>query len=175
MVRARTIAFLCSLLCAVGFVTASPSVSAPPQTTDRSAQQIRITADDIARLPVGKHYLVDLTRRGVIYDFDSTGRPIDFTRVKVHTAAGDVAIDTWLKGKLPSTAIRWRAGHLRLGHAKEFSSFYVRGPRSPALGFTCDGARCDCKGDDDCNDMFSSGVCGDIAACTPDGCSCLRL
>lgn len=44
------------------------------------------------------------------------------------------------------------------------------------LGFTCTGLSCSCSGDNDCNDMFSSDVCGDIAACYHDGtCACLRI
>jgi len=32
-------------------------------------------------------------------------------------------------------------------------------------GYTCAGLRCTCSGDDDCNDMFGDGVCGDISSC----------
>ena len=46
------------------------------------------------------------------------------------------------------------------------------------LGFSCGRLTCDCSGDDDCNDMFSSGVCGDIALCDEAGgevsCWCFR-
>jgi hypothetical protein len=46
------------------------------------------------------------------------------------------------------------------------------------LGFTCGPLGCVCSGDSDCNDMFSSGICGD-AICFEDGsggvvCICLR-
>jgi hypothetical protein len=48
------------------------------------------------------------------------------------------------------------------------------------LGFQCTGLHCSCNGDGDCNDMFSTNVCGDIAQCyeESDGsvrCECLRL
>jgi len=43
------------------------------------------------------------------------------------------------------------------------------------LGFECGGLACTCSGDADCNDMFSTGVCGQIAGCVDDGCWCLRL
>jgi hypothetical protein len=39
------------------------------------------------------------------------------------------------------------------------------GRTSPRLGYSCEGLKCTCIGDDDCNDMFSDGVCGDIAVC----------
>jgi hypothetical protein len=32
-------------------------------------------------------------------------------------------------------------------------------------GYTCSGLKCTCTGDDDCNDMFSDGVCGDVSSC----------
>jgi hypothetical protein len=43
------------------------------------------------------------------------------------------------------------------------------------LGYTCEGLQCTCTGDADCNDMFSDGVCGDIASCTDDVCKCLKF
>ena len=48
------------------------------------------------------------------------------------------------------------------------------------LGFSCGGGSCTCAGDADCNDMFSTDVCGDVASCQegPDGsvtCACLRF
>jgi hypothetical protein len=43
--------------------------------------------------------------------------------------------------------------------------------------YSCWGAMCGCLGDDDCNSMFESAGCGDIAACYEDvgGCACLRI
>ena len=51
---------------------------------------------------------------------------------------------------------------------------------SSSSGFQCTGLHCSCTGDVDCNDMFSTNVCGDIAQCyeESDGsvnCECLRL
>lgn len=48
----------------------------------------------------------------------------------------------------------------------------------PRLGFECSGLLCICTGDADCNDLFSSGLCGD-GICFEDGsgnvvCLCLR-
>lgn len=33
------------------------------------------------------------------------------------------------------------------------------------LGFTCMGPLCACSGDPDCNDLFSTGLCGSNAVC----------
>ena len=43
------------------------------------------------------------------------------------------------------------------------------------LSYSCEGLQCTCTGDADCNDMFTDGVCGDIASCNDDVCKCLRL
>ena len=50
-------------------------------------------------------------------------------------------------------------------------------PRPSTAQFECSRASCSCSGDADCNDMFSSGVCGRDALCDQTGgvtCTCLR-
>ncbi len=58
-----------------------------------------------------------------------------------------------------------------------------KGPRTPlppkggTMNFQCNMTSCTCRGDADCNNMFSSNVCGRSAVCdTTSGveCSCLR-
>lgn len=46
---------------------------------------------------------------------------------------------------------------------------------APKANYTCSGLECTCTGDADCNDMFSSGKCGDISSCetTTGVCKCL--
>jgi hypothetical protein len=41
----------------------------------------------------------------------------------------------------------------------------VRGGGGGGLGYSCSGLVCTCTGDEDCNDMFGDGVCGDVASC----------
>jgi hypothetical protein len=53
-------------------------------------------------------------------------------------------------------------------------------PAFEKLGYACDGPLCICEGDDDCNDMFTTAGCGDIAQCYSDGqggvvCVCLTI
>jgi hypothetical protein len=47
-----------------------------------------------------------------------------------------------------------------------------------AHGYSCAGLVCNCTGDVDCNDMFGSGVCGDVAQCDnstdPPTCWCFK-
>ena len=57
----------------------------------------------------------------------------------------------------------------------------VKSDANPSTGgvaeYKCEGLKCTCKGDTDCNNMFEAKVCGDIASCTGSGddaeCSCL--
>lgn len=46
--------------------------------------------------------------------------------------------------------------------------------RGRSLGFTCSGFGCVCTGDADCNDMFSTNVCGPYAVCINNVCWCSR-
>ncbi len=66
---------------------------------DRSTPRVRevkVTAQTLAKLPDGK-YVVDLTRKGTIYEFDPATGSIDFERVMVRTAAGEEAIEPRMK------------------------------------------------------------------------------
>ena len=58
----------------------------------------------------------------------------------------------------------------------------LKGTRAPipsrggTMNFSCGSTSCTCRGDRDCNDMFSTTVCGGRAVCdnTTGECSCLR-
>lgn len=52
-----------------------------------------------------------------------------------------------------------------------FGQFTIGG----SAGFACSGIACTCSGDVDCNDMYTTGVCGDIGVCDENGCWCLRV
>jgi hypothetical protein len=49
----------------------------------------------------------------------------------------------------------------------------VRRPRG-TLGFTCNPLFCACRGDADCNDLFTTGLCGPRDICIDDVCYCVR-
>lgn len=53
----------------------------------------------------------------------------------------------------------------------------VRSRNLAPAGFQCQGLRCSCQGDLDCNDLFSTDLCGPIASCDNNTgvCECLRL
>jgi hypothetical protein len=149
---------------------------------ESKVRRIQVNAETIAQLSGGKKYVVDLTQRSVIYVLDSKKRPIDFTRVMVRTAAGEVPISSWLEKNLSKTPLAgWNSRHLRIGTTEGFRS--VRGltvttrvPPAGTVNFQCGSLLCSCKGDPDCNGMFSTNVCGPHAACDLDTgiCVCLR-
>ncbi|TLY17382.1 MAG: hypothetical protein E6K69_02185 [Nitrospirae bacterium] len=144
-----------------------------PQLGVRPVTTIRVTATDIAKLPAKTPYILDLTRQGVIYECDSTAARIDFSRVAVRTAKATTPIATLMNGPLKSRVTsQWSSSRFRMGSSSSFGRIKV-GPRG--TNFSCEGAQCTCTGDADCNDMFSSGVCGDIAVCNETGCTCLTL
>ena len=43
------------------------------------------------------------------------------------------------------------------------------------MGYICEGLACSCVGDEDCNDMFLHGGCGDVASCRSEDGSCWCL
>ena len=43
-----------------------------------------------------------------------------------------------------------------------------------SLNFNCNGSYCACTGDADCNDMFTTNVCGPSAICIGSSCFCSR-
>lgn len=50
-------------------------------------------------------------------------------------------------------------------------------PKGGTMNFQCNMTSCTCQGDADCNNMFTSNVCGRSAVCDTSGnveCSCLR-
>lgn len=156
------------------------NLTASTLTTTVCPTKLVITADDIARIRNGKFYIIDLTRRGVIYEFDSRSKRIDFNKVKVRMKEGDVLIETLLKKLLPKEAAdKWKTKRLRIGATIGFT----KPPRNAPidlLEYQCDGLLCSCSGDTDCNDMFSSSECGDLSVCIDDiegypQCFCLRI
>ena len=141
---------------------------------EKAARKVSVTPDDIARLPAGKSYVVD-TRHGAIYDFDASTKPVDFNRIKLRTDTGQISMKSLLEKLWPGKS---ESTHLSVGTPKDLKrrSASKTPVRNGGENFTCDGLKCDCSGDDDCNNMFGSNVCGSIAVCREDGtCSCLRI
>ncbi len=67
-----------------------------------------------------------------------------------------------VKGKIKSFTISKADGTL-IGVVK---------PGDKVLQFNCTGNVCTCNGDEDCNKMFSTNVCGPVAVCVGTACAC---
>jgi hypothetical protein len=144
----------------VGF---SPMLQTFPES--HSIRRIQVTARTIAALFPGRSYVVDLTQRGVVYEFSPQAGRIDFDRVKVRTARGEVTIaffmeTTILKDKLAGT---------------------VQNPPTGTTNFQCAKDICNCAGTRDCSDLiFNSSLCGGHIFCATNpvtgekDCTCRR-
>lgn len=79
-------------------------------------------------------------------------------------ATGDTLSVTVQKGKITSYTLTSKTGQVK-GTAVV---------KSGALEFACNRSFCSCAGDADCNDMFTTNVCGPNAVCFGDICVCMR-
>ena len=98
-------------------------------------------------------FLIDIGNNGI----DNSLRTV---KAKGTTTQTDIIVAQASPGPLPSRR-----------NQMNFNSRVM----SPAMNYSCQGMLCSCSGDDDCNDMFTSGGCGDIAQCDERGCWCLRF
>lgn len=136
----------------------------------RSAlKRVNVTAKTIASKSAGKAYTLDLTRAGKIYNLDAG---IDYNRIRVHTAKGDMTMTELLKKTGKSVSGRLRVGMTSDIRAQKLNLARISGG---TLNYNCEGILCTCTGDDDCNDLFTNGGCGDIAMCDEQGCWCFRI
>ncbi len=147
-----------------------------------SYRRIQVNARTITALPSGKKYVVDLTQRGVKYEFDPKAGQIDFSRVVVRTARGEVAIGAFLEKTFPKDELS------SFKYASQSFILGTRGSRTPPAGtaspstikgFECGPLYCFCEGRADCTDLiFDSGQCGKIVCWKEDGirdkCMCSR-
>ena len=138
------------------------------QKTTTPVKRKAVSSATIAKLPAGKTYEVDLTRKGTIYNFNGDGT--DFSRVTVRTTAGVKTMAELLKQSGANVK-----GQLLVGTPADLRGQKLS-PSRPGGGttnFTCSGLFCGCTGDVDCNNMFSGGACGSIAWCYNDRCYCV--
>jgi hypothetical protein len=161
MRRMQIVALTALILTALIF-----AYSQTPQTPGATAalQSIQVNARTITALRKGKKYVVDLTRRGVKYEFDSKTSRIDFNRVMVRTAQGEVALGsflekTFLKDEL--AAFKYTSQRFSLG----------TGPGGTLTGpskiISCDNPDyCHCEGVTDCKALLNSSLCPGASMCT---------
>lgn len=154
------------------YARSQSSVDSRTVVGSATIKRVQVNARTITALPVGKKYVVDLTQRGVTYEFDAK---TDLSRVMVRTAQGAVAIGPWvektfLKGKL--AGLKWTS-----------QSFSIRtrpkGTLTPPTGtppsndtsklINCGPQICSCVGEASCDDLlWFTPLCGDIVFCKID-------
>ncbi len=133
------------------------SASAVQTTQKKSSTTLRTTrvnAHTIKALSRGKKVVADLTKRGVVYEFDAGAGQIDFNRVVVRTARGEETIGSLLETMFPKDRLRafkYTAQSFRLGTQRP-------GTLSTTLmktsNFECKPDRCICHGLEDCEDLI---------------------
>jgi len=122
-----------------------------------------VSAAAIAKLPPGKTFEIDLTKKGTVYKFDDAGT--DFSRVTVRTAAGVKSFADLLKES--NTSPR---GGLRLGTPNDMRD-HLPLSGGGTIKYDC-GVFCKCDGTTDCMDLILSGKCGDDMWCSSETSSC---
>lgn len=146
-------------------------------------KQVKVTARVLAKVPADGKYVVDLTRKGTIYEFDPVAGSIDSKLVMVRTGAGKQTIESWIEKTFSKQGMTgWNSQPFSVGAAADFRSLW--GPRpitkNPSLGrtapgFECSGDYCTCRGFEDCMDLISSPECPGWFRCTGDyHCICDR-
>jgi hypothetical protein len=129
---------------------------------------------------LGSIFIVDLTQRGVIYEFDPQAGQIDFNRIKVRTARGEVAIGsfletTFLKDKL--AGFKYMSQPFSLATRPPGT---LQNPPTGTSNFSCVQGFCFCTGDTDCSDLiFNTSLCSGQIFCAKDNsgeshCVCTR-
>jgi hypothetical protein len=123
--------------------------------TGRPEKPVQVTAQMIASQQGGRPYVIDLTRRGAIYDVAAGA---DYGRVEVRTSGGNIALNDFVRRRGFSAGERLLLGSLSDlvnllppdgGHVAKFS---CEGPDN-LIG------ECSCTGRKDCSDLSSSGKC----------------
>src|SRR5215813_2719412 len=65
-------------------------------TLQATSTTVNITSTTIRSLAAGTTYVVDLTRAGAVYEFNTSSGTIDFRRVVVRTRSGNVPMSTYM-------------------------------------------------------------------------------
>lgn len=178
----RRIIFIATVVAfAQGVGGFSPLAPQTP-TTITTLRSVQVNAQTITALPKGKKYIVDLTRRGVRYEFDAKASRVDFTRVMVRTAQGEVPIGTFLKKvsfKNALTGFKYTSQPFTIGTRPAATALNPASDRRPpplttTSNFKCDANHCACKGMWDCMDLiYNTTLCrsDDVIFCgdQPDG------
>ena len=125
-------------------------------------RRIQVNAQMIKALGPRKNYVVDLTKRGVFYQFDSKSREIDFSRVRVRTAKGEVAIRSYLERflndlKVQLPGFKFTSQSFSLGTQPGGPLPSLR--PAPSYLKSCNQTSCICTTQEDCEALAGSVIC----------------
>jgi hypothetical protein len=129
----------------------------------------RVKTQEVARQSGTKVSTLDLSQKGTIY---AIPKDSDFGRIRVHTEKGDFTVAELIQKSGHNVNGKLRVGLTSDIRTQKLALRHVAGGR---LNFDCGDLACYCRGDEDCNDLFSGTKCGPIAICTEDGCVCIRI
>ena len=167
----------------IAFGQAVGGFSSPvPQTPSRTTvRRIQVNAQTIAALPSDKKYVVDLTQRGVKYEFDQKAGQIDFDRVTVRTTRGEVAIGSFLEKNLPKDKLpALKNTSLALILVTRATGTVQTPLANPSKIIDCrTDPYCTCEGESACQELLDSTLCGGESICVnqpnqPVFCVCRR-
>ena len=140
--------------------------------TQAAPELVRVDASSIVAMPSGQTYAIDL-RRNAVFEIDGAKSPLDVARVVVtrpngETSTLDVMVDQAYAHGAKVDTIRLSGDPSALG---AFTGAPSVGSVNPQLW--CSSGACLCKGDDDCNEMYSH-HCGGKAGgvCVDSVCGC---
>lgn len=134
-----------------------------PQAPENSTtlRRIQVSAQTIRALTRTSKYVVDLTQRGVKYEFETSAGQIDFSRVLVRTGQGEVAISAFLEKIAPKDKLatfKYASRSFSLG-TRPPGTPHVLPPTTSRL-VVCGSQYCVCSGSSDCFEMVFGGTFG---------------
>ena len=129
---------------------------------------VRANASGVPTVGVpGSIFIVDLTQRGVVYEFDPQAGQIDFNRIKVRTARGEVAIGSFLETTfLKDNLAGFKYTSQPFSLATRPAGTLQNHPTGTS-NFNCNVSECACTGDRDCSDLiFNTSLCNGPIFCS---------
>jgi hypothetical protein len=170
-----------SLIILVALALMALLISTYSQTPPAGAvKKIPVTSQTLASLQAGKPYVIDLSRKGTVYNVASG---VDYNRIQVRNSAGKVMTLNALFNKAGSKAKMLGTNKpLVFGTVSDLRALNSARPASRGNQVVaCDGSVCICTGDDDCGKLLSpGGGCpeGSYVYCSGSGtsawCVCIR-
>jgi len=116
-----------------------------------SSKPVLVTNEVIASLPQGRPYLIDITRRGPIYD---VAAGIDYSRVNVRASDGELPFKEFM-GRLTSAP---PARTLVSANLEDLVGLLPEEDVGVSEA-KCKDFACQCNGRRDCSDLSRSGKC----------------